>query len=252
MCKLWVGKVYGSSLAKGKAGVLILIHKNFPCEVVSTVNDTEGRLLTLQLRVTSKEQIVTNVYAPNFPTKYFFQSVSTHLAPFLHLPLVLGGDFNSVMEPQEDKSIAKPQPHPPTNYPPTALSSFAAALQLIDPWCLAHPEGKEFTFYLPPHHALSRIDYFLINAAILTLTSDIIIHKIAISGLAPISAQIRDLGPLPPNENVAFPTIFGPQFWSTKCTTRDMVGIWTDERSAQQRSQSVLGHRQSSSVKAGF
>lgn len=30
MCKLWVGQVVGSLALKGKAGVLILINKNYP------------------------------------------------------------------------------------------------------------------------------------------------------------------------------------------------------------------------------
>lgn len=130
------------------------------------------------------------MYAPNSPTTYFFQSVSTHLAPFLHLPLVIGGDFNSVIEPLEDKSIARPLPFP--HHPPTAISFFATALQLIDPWRLAHPEGKDFTFYSPPHHTLLRIDYLLVNAAILPFT-------------IAISAYIRDFGPSPPTKTWPLP-----------------------------------------------
>lgn len=63
MCKLWVGQVYGSAAAKGKAGVVILIHKNLPCEVLSSVHDTEGRILTLTLKLFSRKWALTNVYA---------------------------------------------------------------------------------------------------------------------------------------------------------------------------------------------
>lgn len=95
MRKLWVGQIHGSSSVKGKAGVLILIHKNVPCEVVSSVNDDKGRLLTLHLHISNRNLMVTNIYAPNSPTKTFFQSVSTHFPPYLHLPLMVGGDFNT-------------------------------------------------------------------------------------------------------------------------------------------------------------
>lgn len=42
MRKLWVGQVIGSPAAKGKAGFLLLIHKNLPCEVISVQEDNEG------------------------------------------------------------------------------------------------------------------------------------------------------------------------------------------------------------------
>lgn len=99
MFKLWVWNVFLSALTKGKAGVQNLIHKKYPFELVSTVNYVEWRLLTLHVRVASRDLIVTNVYACNSPTKSFFQSVYTNLTPFLHSPIVLGGEFNSVIEP---------------------------------------------------------------------------------------------------------------------------------------------------------
>lgn len=86
MRKLWVGKTYGSAAVKGKAGVLILIHKNLPCDIESSTQDEEGHLLTVHLRVSSKDLVVTNVYAPNSPTKSLFQTVTSHLAPSLQPP----------------------------------------------------------------------------------------------------------------------------------------------------------------------
>lgn len=83
MRKLWVGQTHGSASTNGKAGVLILIHKRLSCEVVSSDHDVEGRLLTLHLRLSSKDLILTNIYASNSPTKSFFQAVATHLAPYL-------------------------------------------------------------------------------------------------------------------------------------------------------------------------
>lgn len=98
MHKFWVGQTHSSASTNGKAGVLILIHKNRSCEVVSSKYDEEGRLLTVHLRLSTNDLIFTNIYAPNSPTKPFFQAVTTHLAPYLQYPILLGADFNTVMD----------------------------------------------------------------------------------------------------------------------------------------------------------
>lgn len=67
--KLCIGQIHGSALVKGRTGVLILIHKNFPCKVVATVNDVEGCLLTLYLHILTRNLVVTNIYVYNAPTK---------------------------------------------------------------------------------------------------------------------------------------------------------------------------------------
>lgn len=111
--KLWVGQTHRSDSVKCKAGVLILIHKNLPCEVVSSA----GRLLTLHLCISNKNLIVTNIYVPDSPTKSFFQAATAHLTPYLQYPLLLGGDFNTVMDMQEDKCRGKVTSQPHLNPP---------------------------------------------------------------------------------------------------------------------------------------
>lgn len=98
MRKLWVGQVLGSSAVKGKAGVF-LVHKYLLCEVISVQEDSKGRTLTAQLKMSAREWVITNVYAPNSPSRHFFQTLTSNLAPHLHFPLLVAGDFNSVLEP---------------------------------------------------------------------------------------------------------------------------------------------------------
>lgn len=111
--KLWVGQVFSSAAVKGKAGVLSPIHKNLSCEVLLIERDAEGHVLTAKLRLSTREWVLSNTYVPNSPSKHFFQTLSFHFAPFLHLPLLVGGDFNSVMHLLEDKSPGRGSPGAP-------------------------------------------------------------------------------------------------------------------------------------------
>lgn len=150
MLKLWVGQTHGSASTNGKAGVVILIHKHLSCKVVSSDHDVERRLLTLHLWLSSIDLILTNIYAPNSPTNSFFQAVATRLAPYLEYRLLLGGDFNTIMDRQEDKHRGNPTSQSTSQPTTSLLNSFATALQLIDPWRLSHPEGREYLIYSPP------------------------------------------------------------------------------------------------------
>lgn len=79
MHKLWVGQVIGSPEVRGRAGVLLLIHKNLPRKIISTHSDNEGRLLTATLKTYNREWVLTNVYAPNSPSKQFFQNLTSSI-----------------------------------------------------------------------------------------------------------------------------------------------------------------------------
>lgn len=86
MRKLSAGQVFGSSAVRGKAGVLLLIHKNLPCEVLSVDGDDEGRILIVKLKTSAWEWVLSNVYAPNSPSKQCFQKLTSKLALFITSP----------------------------------------------------------------------------------------------------------------------------------------------------------------------
>lgn len=130
---------------------------------------------------------------PKF-TFLFFQNLTSSLAPHLHLPLLVVGDFSSVLDNREDRSAGPCQLTLNTLHVPTPLLHFADRLQLVDLWRLTHPEGKEYTLFPPPHISLFRIDYTFLNSLLLAHATDPCIHDIAISDHEPISVNL--LGPV--------------------------------------------------------
>lgn len=150
MHKLWVGQVYGSASVKGKAGVLILSHKNLPYEVLSGESDENGRVVIIKLKLFSRECILSNIYAPNSPSKPFFQGLTSRLAPYIHLSLLVGGDFNIVMHLLEDNSQGTASTDTPSQPANTPLMHFVDGLQLVDLWRVANPIGKEYLFLPTP------------------------------------------------------------------------------------------------------
>lgn len=71
---------------------------------------------------------------------------SSSTSPLL---LLVAGDFNSVLNTREDKSVGNL--HATTSSPnsPTHLMQFADGLQVTDLWRLTHLEGREYTSPTP-------------------------------------------------------------------------------------------------------
>lgn len=152
MRKIWVGQVFGSALVKSKAWVLILIHKNLLCEIISVNEDDVGRLLTLHMRIYNKTQSSPTIMPPTPPNKTFFQTVSSHLSSYLHVPLMVGGDFNSVLHAMEDKSLGQPKPPTHSTSPgPLQQPLWKPSSVLISG---NQPTQKAGNIFFTPHHTI--------------------------------------------------------------------------------------------------
>lgn len=75
------GEVRGSASKDRKAGVLTLIRKNSPYKVKSVDRDREGRWVAITIQPNNAPQhttyTITDLYAPNSPTKDYFQALTT-------------------------------------------------------------------------------------------------------------------------------------------------------------------------------
>lgn len=80
-----------------------LIGKNFTLHVDNVEKDKDGRYLILKGSITGEPITLINAYGPNYDCPQFFQNL------FLTLTcpsneLIIGGDFNLVLDPIRDQS----------------------------------------------------------------------------------------------------------------------------------------------------
>ncbi len=73
----------------------------------------------------------------------FFTNVSKTLLEQIDCPLVVGGDFNAVVNPALDKSQSDT-----TANPSSKLLNKFTELNLIDLWRIQNTKSKDFTFFL--------------------------------------------------------------------------------------------------------
>ena len=94
-----------SCCSSNKAGVGILFNNNFNLKILKAFVDPNGRFVICDIETNSKLLTLANVYAPNEDDPDFFQAVFSHLSSFHCEEIIIGGDFNLVLDLVKDKKL---------------------------------------------------------------------------------------------------------------------------------------------------
>ena len=87
-----------SCCSSANTGVAILFNNNFSFQISKTYTDPEGRFIICHLNTNGKQITLVNIYAPNEDDPNFFISVFNQLLGFKCEEILIGGDFNLVLD----------------------------------------------------------------------------------------------------------------------------------------------------------
>ena len=99
----WGYQAIFSCCSSKKAGVIILFNNTFTFQISRTYRDPGGRYIICDLITNGKHLTLANIYAPNNGHPTFFASVFERLADFKSDEVILGGDYNLVLDVEKDK-----------------------------------------------------------------------------------------------------------------------------------------------------
>lgn len=150
----------GSSKSKG---VIILISKHLQFKCIKQIKDNSGRMIIVLAEIQSQKLILANIYAPNLDDQTFFVDLEKKLQSAGNHAVVLGGDFNLLIDPALDHSGTVLRKVPKAA---VTLQRICKSLGLIDIWRLMNPSGRDYTFFSSVHKTYSQIDFFLISKAL--------------------------------------------------------------------------------------
>lgn len=166
----------------------ILCHKSL-CFVPEKVHeDKKGRHVLVVRTIGNVNITILNLYAPNEEDPGFFKEIATLLAENAKGIIIVGGDFNCVVNQRIDKQ-------PPVLGPQTrkakALCNMIEELGLTDIWRLQHPRDMDFTFFSKVHKSYSRIDLFCVSKQDAHKVTDCHIEPTTISDHGPVVMSIK-------------------------------------------------------------
>lgn len=183
----WIGDIYHSTFSSKARGAAVLIRRGVPFLQKKTIADKEGRYIIVIGEIHNISITLVNIYAPNTDNPIFFQKVFALIPDISQTNLIIGGDFNTVLDTYLDRSSTK---KPPQNASTQFLNSYIQNTNILDIWRIMNPSGRDYSFYSPVHNSYSRIDYFLVDAKLAPFALDVQYHSIVISDHSPLSFSV--------------------------------------------------------------
>lgn len=99
---IWGYETYFSNYNTQSRGVAIFINNNYDCKVISIEKDNSGNFLIVNYIICEKDITLVNIYDPNRDNPQFYDSISEKLSKYDNSFYVLAGEFNLVLNPEED------------------------------------------------------------------------------------------------------------------------------------------------------
>ena len=94
----WGYKTLFSCCTSAKGGVAILFNNNFDLQLLRTYLDPNGRFIICDITAEKKCKTIATLYAPNDDDPNFFLNFFDHLNDFQCDEVIIGGDFNLVLD----------------------------------------------------------------------------------------------------------------------------------------------------------
>ncbi|XP_051527702.1 nuclear GTPase SLIP-GC-like isoform X2 [Myxocyprinus asiaticus] len=153
--------VFFTKYTSSQKGTAILVRKTFDFEYISDDKDNCGGYIVLKCKLEGQPYTLVSVYNHQTDIKTLDK-----LSRYLHLMatglLLIGGDFNTVLNPFIDKAcntnkVTNNAIHSKLR---SCVEKFIKSLQLVDIWRRKNPAKKNYTF--SRGGVKSRLDYFFV------------------------------------------------------------------------------------------
>ena len=139
---LWRGKCYHSCGTVNSRGASILFKPNVQHNIIHEELCPEGNFIILVCSIFSNTYTIVNIYGPNDDRPTFFEQLGKRLEDLSSDNIILGGDFNFVINYLLDSNYCQ-QNNPRAR---NAFVRIAEQLNLVDVWKEKNPHIDGFTW----------------------------------------------------------------------------------------------------------
>ena len=160
----WNGQIFLSGESSNSCGVGILIANDINIKIVEYKNCVIGRLQILKCEINETKIALVNVYAPNQNLDKFLKTFEQEVQELGDYSLIVGGDFNVVMDFEMDKLNGGNDTNKISSI---KLNQLTETYDLIDIYRNKYPQKKEYTWHSnssPP--IFCRLDYFFVSTSL--------------------------------------------------------------------------------------
>ena len=160
----WGYKTLFSCCTSAKGGVAILFNNNFDLQLLRTYLDPNGRFIICDITAEKKCMTIATLYAPNDDDPNFFLNFFDHLNDFQCDEVIIGGDFNLVLDLDMDKKGGLAKTHTESV---KILKDFCAQFELLDTWRVLNPDTRRYTWRRKRPEIQCRLDFLLVTESLM-------------------------------------------------------------------------------------
>lgn len=146
----WGGQAFFNNRTRSSKGVAILVSRNFASNILQVSSNDDGRILFLDLEVDNSIFTIGMYYAPTQDKPHdlltALQELELTLSDLAAENIIIGGDFNCILNPTLDRNSTSPCPSN-SDAARDKLKLFREDWGLGDLWRIKNPDNKKgFTF----------------------------------------------------------------------------------------------------------
>lgn len=137
-----------SNSGMNKRGTAILVACDINFELISEHRDQEENIMLIHRKLNSKEFVLASVYAPNGTCRNFYRNLNAFLYVYPTLPVIRGGDWNTVLDPNIVSSNIDIEGlhNIPNSTNHGLLTDLCENFSLIDPFRALYPTKRDFSY----------------------------------------------------------------------------------------------------------
>ena len=160
----WGYKTLFSCCTGASGGVAIFFNNYFAFQLERSYSDPKGRFIICDIKTNGRLFTLATIYAPNNDDPAFFESFFSHLRDFHCDDIVLGGDFNLVLNLEKDKKGGLAKTHTKAV---TVINDQATKFDLVDAWRVSNPDIRRYTWRRRKPEIQCRLDFFLVSQSLM-------------------------------------------------------------------------------------
>jgi len=191
----WGGHIIFSHGSSRSKGVAILIPKYMDYKINNIHKDPEGRYIIVDISCLEDTYVLINIYAPTQNSEKdqitFIKTIQDILAIHEGKHIIIGGDFNVVLDPNKDKKGGNIDQSHIFNYR-TTLKALVECYELCDIWRLNNENKRMFTWHCKKKKIYCRLDYWLVSEHLTNLIYETDIIPSVVSDHSIIKISIRN------------------------------------------------------------
>lgn len=188
----WGGHLLASSGRSNARGVAILVRRSLQYKLIRQLNDEEGRILLVEIDIRGVSYTLGSLYAPTQDRPQdqirFLDELEEKLELLSGSNIILGGDFNCLLNQNLDRNLSTPPPGTANQFR-NRIKAFLDDRGICDIWRLRHPNGRGFTFRRGSY--ASRLDYIFVSDHLSDRVSGTQIHQDPHSDHSMVLVEIR-------------------------------------------------------------